>query len=129
LWLVALSAVFLPASSAYLAALKALANGTASILGLVVTSGPQGLSAWLLPAFAVLLAARVPWRHRLGAVAALLAASLVLDIGIVVAVAAVRLSPAAAQPVYAAAQALLPFLGVIAFTRGDSRRLWSASAA
>ena len=79
----------------------------------------------LLPAMAVMLATRAQWRRRLGAVAALLGASFLLDTGIVVAVTALRLTPAQAQPVYAGAQAMLPFLGVIAFSRGDMRSLWS----
>lgn len=112
---VALAVVWAPVSAVYVAALKPVVLWGAAALGVAVNAGPGGMGPWLLPAFAVFLAAEAPVRRRLAFSAGLLAAAFVADASLLLAGAALGAGRSAGDFAYQSVQAALLFASVIVF--------------
>lgn len=112
-------------SPAYLLVLRQASVPLGGAIGVAVSRGPSGASPWLIPAVALIGASAARPRRVAIALCVLLAVSLAVDAGLVVASAALRLTPVAAVVVYQAAQALIPIAAVVVFTGGRPQALWA----
>lgn len=121
----AIAAIAWPTLSVgYVALLKGLSAVLGGVFGVTVTAGPAGASWWLVPAIAVIAAARASLGRRAAAVALTLGASLLADALLGVIAALAGLSPETTQALYAAVQAVLPFAAVLVFAGGRPASLW-----